>query len=59
MWSYGCVLYEIWSLGYKPFEEMGHAEVTDCDTSVTCTVPQSSCHSAFVVKGIRKSQQRL
>ena len=27
VWSYGCVLYEIWSLGHKPFEEMGNFEV--------------------------------
>ena len=27
VWSYGCVLYEIWSLGHQPFEEMGNIEV--------------------------------
>ena len=27
VWSYGCLLYEIWSLGCKPFEGVGNAQV--------------------------------
>ncbi len=28
MWSFGAVMYEIWSIGHKPFENVNNSEVS-------------------------------
>ena len=28
MWSFGCVMYEVWSLGHKPFEDHSNSDVS-------------------------------
>ena len=43
MWSFGALLYEIWSLGHKPFEDTDNQEVRDPADQFMCDELECSC----------------
>ena len=47
IWSYGMVLFEIWSVGKKPFSEISNKEVLRKINSGYCQPPPPGCLRAI------------
>ena len=54
VWSYGCVLYEIWSLGHTPYEELSNREARSKLSALTTYKFIRALHVLLFCQVIRK-----
>ena len=47
VWSFGCVVYEIWSLGHKPFENYSNLDCIKLVNEGVRLPPPSGCPRAI------------